>query len=123
MKKNAILNQLNTEVEGSRESLIMRCPVCEKFAARSRVAHFSDYSTFNALKAGIYERSMQSALRRLKRHFNRCTECGRWVCDDCFLCSGGGESLSLCAECAKKKRIEGVSTGETNNKGGKTDEM
>lgn len=103
----------------------MQCPVCESFSAKARVISFKDFTSLNALKAGIYERSMQHSLRKLKKHFNRCTECGRWVCDDCFICSDKSDSVSLCADCAKKKSVSGVSTGETKiiERGGKKDEM
>lgn len=125
MKKNLISAQLETEVDGARCSLIMRCPECERFSTRARVISFKDYSVFNALKAGLYERSMQRALRKLKRCFNLCSVCGRWVCDDCFICSNESESVSICVDCAKKSKISGISTGEKQEKerGGKKNEM
>ena len=34
-------------------------------------------------------------------HFNHCSDCGRWVCDDCFFASGSDER-DLCRDCEKK---------------------
>lgn len=41
-----------------------------------------------------------SRLARLRRLFNRCPMCGRWVCDDCFVIDGVGDGR--CSECAEK---------------------
>lgn len=41
----------------------------------------------------------EGAAGRLVRYYNRCPECGRWVCDGCFdLTDGRG----MCRECAGK---------------------
>ena len=33
-------------------------------------------------------------------HFNKCSECGRWVCDECFY-EEGRENYGLCRECSE----------------------
>jgi hypothetical protein len=34
-------------------------------------------------------------------HFNYCRDCGRWVCDECFLVAEDGRG-DVCADCASK---------------------
>lgn len=41
-------------------------------------------------------------------HFNHCSGCGKWVCDDCFR-PLGGEGYDVCCDCelrSAKKRGE-----------------
>lgn len=54
------------------------------------------------LKTSLWKEEHKDAFERANReamfHFNRCTECKKWVCDDDFL-----EEENICLEC--KKRI------------------
>ena len=32
----------------------------------------------------MYNRSMANSVRELSLQFNRCLNCGQWICDECF---------------------------------------
>lgn len=39
---------------------------------------------------------------RMSRKFNRCSVCGKWVCDDCFISNAG---YGVCRNCMNKEVI------------------
>lgn len=55
--------------------------------------------------------------KKLCSHFNYCPECGRWVCDGCFVIyDEQGNDVSLCKDCAKRLSESGY---DKNQLGGK----
>ena len=58
-------------------------------------------------------RSRSAAMRKLCLEFNFCDNCGKWVCEDCFLVDdGNGSLLGICTACAKKRGISGLTSAQ-----------
>ncbi len=85
-----------TTYDEQKCTLAAKCAVCE--------ANRHIRVVFSLLK--------NRATKRLKRSYNFCDECGRWVCDKCFLISFDKQGRGVCLECAKKLGLRGKTTAE-----------
>jgi hypothetical protein len=57
--------------------------------------------------------ALSTAIGKLRMQFNFCETCGKWVCEDCFLIDdGNGNSIGICASCAKEQSIKGLTSDE-----------
>jgi transcription elongation factor Elf1 len=57
-------------------------------------------------------KTRQAVFAALRRRFNYCERCGRWVCDKCFVAQGPRGAAALCARCAAEQGITGKTTAE-----------
>lgn len=87
------------------------CSICgkRKYAGRLPLLYRSKDS-LGLLEQGkggkyrqaAYNRRKTSVVQHLARFFNRCTVCGKWVCDDCFHPNAG---YGACHNCINKEVI------------------
>lgn len=59
-----------------------------------------------------YERANLEA----SRQFNRCTLCGKFVCDDCAVICDELDGSVVCIGCARERRLKGCIVGRTTEK-------
>jgi hypothetical protein len=107
-------SQVGAETENGR--FFAECAVCGKrhydgklpLICRSKgflVAFES--KTAGRFRSFVFSRAKESAVRRLSIFFNRCTCCGKWVCDSCCdLSEGSGKCVFCAAEKNKTDREE-----------------
>lgn len=83
------------------------CDVCRKewrsapimFLKKAEECDKSTYALIWRVEHdAAYERANQEAIR----HFNRCSGCGKMVCNDCYILDADPKGEDLCGECAKK---------------------
>ena len=63
----------------------------------------------------------EEAVAELRKQFNYCDVCGKWVCDDCHIVEDGNgnpvyDKGQICAACAKERGITGISVTYYNEK-------
>jgi len=68
-----------------------------------KVSHIEYEETRSMIWAWEHQRAFEQANLEAHYHFNRCPECYKWVCDNCF--DAEGEShYGLCRKCSEKKK-------------------
>jgi hypothetical protein len=60
----------------------------------------------------MWYRSRDGTMRILRREFNFCGYCNRWVCEDCFIVDDGTGGVAICTECAKEQGITGYTNAQ-----------
>ncbi|MGI6318985.1 MAG: hypothetical protein ACOX1J_09750 [Dethiobacteria bacterium] len=94
---------LSTEDEFA---FIFYCDVCDKawksvpipFSQRERKSFFKKlFGVYTSLWNAEHKDAFERANREGMLHFNRCTVCNRWVCDDDF-----SEEENCCAYCCQR---------------------
>ena len=92
-----VTKKITNESDGEEFRFAFYCDICGKrwdSVPYHSDGHIHDAPEREGLCAAAYERANLEALS----HFNRCPECKRMVCDDCFRIL---EERDLCKECAK----------------------
>jgi hypothetical protein len=86
-----------TSYDQASKTYTAKCAVCGK-------AH---------RKVKKWYRSRDATKAKLRLHFNFCGECGRWVCEDCYLVHDGvGNGIGVCRKCGEKQGIKGLTMDE-----------
>jgi hypothetical protein len=94
--QEVFMNQ--TTYDPQTKTYTTRCPICD--GEQSEKRH--------------WYRSRDGTIDKLRTNYNYCETCGRWVCEDCFLCQDDFGGIGICTECAAERGVKGYTVKEFN---------